>query len=164
MCGVVFLFSSRYLQPTGVTGAKAAAAVVARNLIDLTTGCSLGDLASLEALLCALMQADKIPSAAIAVLWDVFAERVPGATPAQSLGALVVIGLLARGRPQLVCDHVGELVAFGLRQEQQSATTTAALDFLRVRYTCLALLHLPASVAATGAGSSKTMCGRLFKV
>ncbi len=61
-----------------------------------------------------MMAVDAIPLSVTKLLWDVFCQRVPGTTDAQSRGALVVLGMAARVQPDVVRENVSVLVATGL--------------------------------------------------
>ena len=61
-----------------------------------------------------MMAVDAIPLSVTKLLWDVFCQRVPGTTDAQSRGALVVLGMAAHVQPDVVRENVSVLVATGL--------------------------------------------------
>ena len=47
------------------------------------------------------------------LLWDIFAQRVSGTTEEQSRGALHILGMAARSRPEIVKENTATLVSVG---------------------------------------------------
>ncbi|XP_004345622.1 condensin XCAP-D2 chain [Capsaspora owczarzaki ATCC 30864] len=134
----------------------AAAASAAKNLIELTQGATLGDLTSLEEMVLLLVQSGAISSLTMRVLWDVFANRVPSTTPAQSRGALIILGMAGRADPAMIRANLSLIVTIGLGERGRA-------DLLLARDACVALQTLAlishadlanASSKATGANKA----------
>ncbi|CAI5463261.1 unnamed protein product [Closterium sp. Yama58-4] len=68
----------------------------------------------------------------VAILWDIFTFNLPGATSAESTGALILLSMAAKTRPEILNHHLSALLAIGLGRRAQS-------DPLLALYTCIAL-------------------------
>lgn len=67
--------------------------VVASSLVQLTVGCNLGELTSLEELVCVMMSKDYITPGIIKALWAMFVMK-GNATAEQSVRAVIVLGMV----------------------------------------------------------------------
>ena len=105
--------------------------IVAKNLVQLTEGCNLGELTSLEELINELKKTNAISNSVIKTLWSMFAMK-GNATREQSVRALIILGMVARADPSIVKSHSGQLIGIGLGERGQ-------VDMELVRHTCKAL-------------------------
>lgn len=143
----------RLLAPGGVDGLdeKEAAMAVAKGLTALGIGSTTGELACLEALITALCSgkndARVITPAVIAVLWDLLAGRVPGASDEQRRTACMFIAMIAKDRPESLLQRVDILESTGLVEPSLT------------RWSCVALCNLPPGSDADG-----RLCNRLTEL
>lgn len=114
------------------------AAFIAKNLIHLTVGASLADLASLEQLL-GMMYKDKlIEENVINVLWAIYnsASKEEGVTEhfdkQQVHGSVIVLGMLAVANHEITLRGLDSLLNVGLGKPGDE-------DLILCRYSCLAL-------------------------
>ena len=112
-----------------------AATFIARNLISLTYGSSLAELTSLEQLLCNMMKEGNVSSAVVAKLWQVYGFQKKEISKTQRRGAIIIIGMLALGDPDIVAREVDTLLRIGLGPYGK-------MDLELARYTCIALQRL----------------------
>ncbi|KAI5960913.1 cnd1 [Candida theae] len=118
--------------PTGTIAEKAA--YVAGNLIELTVGASLADLASLEKLLCMMYEAKYINSDVVKVLWHVYNADVEDVQRVKEKrrGAIKILGMLALEDPKIAKQGFNSILEIGLGEKGHS-------DLVLCRYTCIAL-------------------------
>lgn len=135
---------------------KARHAIIARNLIDLTAGASLGDLSSMEEMVCAMMKADAIPSAVVKLLVDIASQKVPGTSDMHSRGALIVLGMAAAVTPDIVRENLTILVTIGFGPR-------AKADMLFMRDACVALQKLSPNTKSTDASARLPTNHTLFE-
>ena len=107
---------------------------VANSLVQLTQGCNLGELTSLEEMVCILMRTDRLPVAAIKALWAMFSLK-GSVTPEQSIRALIVLGQAAQADPSIITRNAGLLVSIGFGPRAHDSMSL-------VQYTCVALQKL----------------------
>lgn len=128
----------RLLAPGGLETIddKEAAMGVATGLAALGIGATTGELACMEALIGAFFRTPEtskvISSSVIAVLWDIFAGRVPGASEEQRRAGCILVGMVAADRPESLQQRVHILESVGLA------------DPSFARWSCVALCKLPA--------------------
>ncbi|CAB4020158.1 condensin complex subunit 1-like isoform X1 [Paramuricea clavata] len=82
-----------------------------------------------------LMKTSLIPKNVIHLLWEKFAMKDPQTTQEQSKSALKLLGMLARGKHEIVKSNIEVLVSIGLGERAKD-------DALLVRDTCTILLTL----------------------
>ncbi|CAI5530206.1 unnamed protein product, partial [Closterium sp. Naga37s-1] len=111
----------------------------ARSLVALTHGASSGDLAALEVLVGTFVHNGDVTMQMVTILWDIFTFNLPGATSAESTGALILLSMAAKTRPEILNHHLSALLAIGLGRRAQS-------DPLLALYTCIALQRVSAEV------------------
>ncbi|KAL2456135.1 hypothetical protein Adt_46932 [Abeliophyllum distichum] len=85
----------------------------AKNLLDLSINSNIGDLASLEFILGALVSKGDITASMLSALWDLFCFNVSGTTAEQSRGALSVLCMLAKSSPSVLSSHLQDIVDIG---------------------------------------------------
>lgn len=114
---------------------------IANSLVQLTHGCNLGELTSLEEMVCILMRTDRLPGAAIKALWAMFSMK-GSVTAEQSIRALIVLGQAAQADPSIIKRNAGLLVSIGFGPRAHDSMSL-------VEYSCVALQKL-APVAKKG--------------
>lgn len=118
---------------------KQKATHIANNLIQLTKGASLADLASLEQLLGLMYKEKLIDENVIVILWAIYntvlkedessTESIPRC---EIHGAIIVIGMLALTNHEVAMKGFDSLLNIGLGQ-------IGTEDLILCKYTCLAL-------------------------
>ncbi|PXF41618.1 Condensin complex subunit 1 [Gracilariopsis chorda] len=96
---------------------KDAALAIAKSLVALGIGATTGELACIESLISALFREGEgniISAAVIAVLWDLFEGRIPGANVAQRRTACILVGMIAAERPQTLQQKIHVLESVGI--------------------------------------------------
>ncbi|CDF39464.1 unnamed protein product [Chondrus crispus] len=127
----------RLLAPDGfeTIDDKESAMGVAGGLAALGIGATTGELACMEALMTAFFASpdtSKLMSpSVIAVLWDIFAGKVPGASLEQRRSACILVGMVAADLPDSLQNRVQILQSIGLT------------DPSFARWSCVALCKLP---------------------
>ncbi|CCG25948.1 Ycs4 condensin complex subunit [Candida orthopsilosis Co 90-125] len=118
--------------PTGSNAEKAA--YISGNLIELTVGASLADLASLEKLLCMMYEAKYINSDVIKVLWHVYNADVEEGQVVKEKrrGAIKILGMLALEDNKIAQQGFNSILNIGLGEKGHA-------DLVLCRYTCIAL-------------------------
>ncbi|GAA5867223.1 hypothetical protein JCM8547_003124 [Rhodosporidiobolus lusitaniae] len=131
-------YSQLYFEPPADMGEKDQIAFVARNVIELTRDATLAELTSLEALLAVMMARDVVEDDVINKLWQVYSttKDIPRF---QRRGAIIVLGMFAQTKPEVVADHVETLLKTGLGPLGRS-------DLVLAKYTCIALGRVGGSV------------------
>lgn len=127
---------TRLLAPGGIETVhdKDPAMAVANGLIALGVGATTGEVACLEALISAMCRSDTanvLSPAVVAVIWDLFAGRVPGASMEQRRAACMLIGMVASEKPD------------SLEQRLQTMETVGIQNPAFARWACVALCKLP---------------------
>jgi condensin complex subunit 1 len=130
---------------------KDGALLVANGLIALILGATTGEVACIETLVVELMtkEASIISPAVIAIMWDMFAGKIPGALKEKRVAACIYLGMFAATRPDTLQSRVHILEQVGLNEQ----------DMSYLQWTCVALGRLPA--ASDGDGR---MCQQLVKL
>eukprot|EP00899_Mesostigma_viride_P025352 jgi/Mesvir1/6000/Mv00748-RA.2 len=145
---------------------KGHAADTAWRLIDLSLGATLGELTSMEAVLCEMVKSSHLKSATVRVLWDIFAGRVAsptaGATSAQAQAhrraALLVLSMAAGADASIITQQLPTLLEHGFGP-------SASTDVLMARTACAALQRVavppPSSISdnPSAAANRKSLGG-----
>ncbi|KAL3693566.1 hypothetical protein R1sor_007217 [Riccia sorocarpa] len=108
---------------------------MAASLIQLTLEASLGDLASIEALVEKSIARGDISSPTLSALWNVFVFNAQGVTFDQCRGALTVLCMAAKSDPKILRSHLQNIFDIGFGR-------WASEDVLLARYACIALQRL----------------------
>ncbi|CDZ96307.1 mitotic chromosome condensation-related protein [Phaffia rhodozyma] len=125
--------------------AKQQISRIAKNMIQLTYGATLAEITSLEELMRNLMLEDAIHPDVIAKLWQVYNADQDIPRP-QRRGAIIILGMLAIAKKEIIVDRVDVLLRIGLGPLGKADLTLA-------RYTCVALQRI--------SGSAKKIKGSL---
>ncbi|GAA5942619.1 hypothetical protein JCM3775_003658 [Rhodotorula graminis] len=131
-------YSQLYFEPPENLSDKDQVAFVARNVIELTRDATLAELTSLEQLLAVMMAKSVVDDEVITKLWQVYStsKDIP---KFQRRGAIIVLGMFAQTKPEVVADHVETLLRIGLGPLGRK-------DLVLARYTCIALGRVGGSV------------------
>ncbi|BGP32073.1 condensin complex non-SMC subunit Cnd1 [Rhodotorula toruloides] len=135
---LVECYSQLYFEPPQDVSEKDQVAFVARNVIELTRDATLAELTSLEQLLAVMMAKGVVDDQVITKLWQVYST--PKDIPKfQRRGAIIVLGMFAQTKPEVVADHVDTLLKIGLGPHGKQ-------DLVLAKYTCVALGRVGGSV------------------
>ncbi|ANB13119.1 Ycs4p [Sugiyamaella lignohabitans] len=107
--------------------------LVARNLMSLTYGATLAELASLEKLLMLAMEKDQLISpGVIRTLWKVYSFQQREISKSQRRGAIIIIGMIAKADHSVATAGMEMLLKIGLGEQGRA-------DLGLAKYTCVAL-------------------------
>ncbi|XP_047949782.1 condensin-1 complex subunit CAP-D2 [Salvia hispanica] len=107
----------------------------AKNLLHLAIDSNIGDLASLEFILGALVSKGDITASMLSALWDFFCFNIDGTTARQCRGALSVLCMAAKASPSILSSHLQDIVDIGFGR-------WAKVEPLLARTACSALQRL----------------------
>ncbi|TIB99587.1 hypothetical protein E3Q18_01468 [Wallemia mellicola] len=137
---VIDTYKSLYLDPISDPNMTPQQQVsrICKNLIQLTFNATLAELTSLEALISTVMSTDGIHTDVINKLWQVYSVQkdIP---KAQRRGAIIIIGMMAVAKSDIVHDGIDTLIKIGLGPLGKA-------DLALARYTCIALQRISGSV------------------
>ncbi|KAJ2958011.1 hypothetical protein NQZ79_g6363 [Umbelopsis isabellina] len=128
-------YKTLYLEMDANLTEKENINTIARNLVQLTFNASLAELTSLEQLLCTLMSQNHIPEQVIDKLWAVYSYSKREIPKPQRQGAILVLGMLAKAKTEIVSEKIDVLLKIGLGALGRADLTLA-------KYTCVALQRL----------------------
>ncbi|QQP31484.1 Uncharacterized protein FKW44_025096 [Caligus rogercresseyi] len=105
---------------------------VVKNLIVLVRGATLGECASLEALVGLLVDSRDIQKDCYTILWQIFTHVMPDTSEESACDALLLIGMIALKEPSVVSSNIPILVehAFGPRGHKSFRLVTEACKAL----------------------------------
>ncbi|KAK0114638.1 Condensin complex subunit [Cadophora gregata] len=115
--------------------ANDAANYIARNMISLTFGATPAELTSLEQLLSTMMKANHISELVVQKLWQVYGVQKREISKSQRRGAIIVLGMLATAKPEIVVGEMETMLRIGLGGLGRS-------DLQLAKYTCIALRRI----------------------
>ncbi|KAH9858536.1 non-SMC mitotic condensation complex subunit 1-domain-containing protein [Lenzites betulinus] len=139
-------YRTMYFEPIQNLDPKQQTNRIAKNMIEMTYNATLAELTSLEEMMRQLMEENHINEDVVAKLWQVYSSSRP-LPRAQRRGAVIILGMLALAKRNVVADRVETLVKVGLGDLGKADLTLA-------RYTCVALQRLN--------GSAKKVKGSLL--
>ncbi|KAG8907136.1 Condensin complex subunit [Tulasnella sp. 403] len=139
------VYRSLYFDPVADLEPKQQVNRIAKNMIERTYGATLAELTSLEEVMRTMMIDDQIHGDVINKLWHVYSvdREIPRC---QRRGAIIVLGMVAVARPEVVSERLEVLLRVGLGRFGKA-------DLVLARYTCVALQRL--------GGSTKKVKGSL---
>lgn len=127
-----------YFDARSDLSARDNVARIAKNMIERTEGATLAELTSLESLFSTMMSEDLVHPDVISKLWAVYS--VNRAIPrSQRRGAIIVLGMLAVSKRDIVSDRLDLLLSIGLGP-------IGSKDIVLMKYTCVALSRVSGSV------------------
>ena len=115
--------------------ANDAANYIARNMISLTFGATPAELTSLEQLLSTMIKSNHITDLVVSKLWQVYGVQKREISKSQRRGAIIVLGMLATAKPEIVVGEMEAMLRIGLGGLGRS-------DLQLAKYTCLALRRI----------------------
>ncbi|TYJ51842.1 hypothetical protein B9479_007560 [Cryptococcus floricola] len=123
---------------------------IAKNMIERTYNATLAELTSLEELMRTMMNEGGVHSDVINKLWQVYSTDQEIPKP-QRQGAIIILGMLALAKREVVTERVESLLKIGLG-------SLGMHDLVLARYSCIALQRLGGSVKKVkGSLTDKTM-------
>ncbi|GAC94074.1 condensin complex subunit [Pseudozyma hubeiensis SY62] len=135
---LIEVYRALYFDARADLNAKDNIARIAKNMIERTFGATLAELTSLEEMLKTMQIENLVHPEVVNKLWAVYsAPRAISA--AQRRGAIIVLGMLATARREIISEHVDTLLRVGLGP-------LGARDVVLAKYTCVALQRLGGSV------------------
>ncbi|OAE32488.1 hypothetical protein AXG93_3242s1100 [Marchantia polymorpha subsp. ruderalis] len=114
---------------------KGAPSEIATSLVQLTLEASLGDLASIEALVGKSMMRGDITPGTLSALWNIFTFNAPTVTPDQCRGALAVLCMAAKSNAKILRSNIQNILDIGFGRWAKD-------DVMLARYACIALQRL----------------------
>ncbi|CAO2606618.1 Condensin complex subunit 1 [Lemmus lemmus] len=112
---VLNAYRQLYLSPKG-DSARATAQALIQNLSLLLVDASVGTIQCLEEILCEFVQKDEIKPAVTQLLWERATEKVP-CSPLERCSSVMLLGMMARGKPEIVGSNLDTLVRVGLEEK-----------------------------------------------
>lgn len=112
---VLNAYRQLYLNPKG-DSARAKAQALIQNLSLLLVDASVGTIQCLEEILCEFVQKDELKPAVTQVLWERAIEKVP-CSPLERCSSVMLLGMMARGKPEIVGSNLDTLVSIGLDEK-----------------------------------------------
>ncbi|PRT52713.1 Condensin complex subunit 1 [Wickerhamiella sorbophila] len=132
---LVWLYTELYFTPPQALALHEAALYVAGNLIELAIGSDLNGLSSLEKLFSLAEESGSITPPVVALLWRIYGSDQPSITPERRRGAAIILGMLAKDKPENARMGSHVLVEIGLGD-------LAKIDIELARYTAIILSRL----------------------
>lgn len=130
---VLNAYRQLYLSPKG-DSARATAQALIQNLSLLLVDASVGTIQCLEEILCEFVQKDEIKPAVIQLLWERATEKVP-CSPLERCSSVMLLGMMARGKPEIVGSNLDTLVKIGLDEKFPQ-------DYRLAQQVCLAIANI----------------------
>jgi len=131
---VVSAYKRLYINPNQ-NNARASAATIARNLMALVQGATLGDLTSMERLVSELVASKDIGKDVFKVLWEFFIGVLPDVRNSDPKAAISLLAMAAISEPGIIRSNIEVIVNHGLGAKAET-------DFLLARESCVAILKL----------------------
>ncbi|XP_042529439.1 condensin complex subunit 1 [Dipodomys spectabilis] len=109
---VLNAYRQLYLSPKG-DSARAKAQALIQSLSLLLVDASVGTIQCLEEILCEFVRKEEVKPAVTQLLWERVTEKAP-CSPAERCAAVMLLGMMARGKPEIVGSNLDVLVGAGL--------------------------------------------------
>ncbi|KAH0543293.1 hypothetical protein FGG08_002356 [Glutinoglossum americanum] len=122
---------------------------IARNMISLTFGATPAELTSLEQLLSNMMSAGHISDMVVSKLWQVYGVQRKEISKSQRRGAIIVLGMLALAKPDIVVKEMENMLRIGLGP-------LGRVDLVLAKYTCIALQRINPTARKTKESTPNT--------
>ncbi|XP_040450627.1 condensin complex subunit 1 [Falco naumanni] len=104
-----------YLSPSGKSE-RARAQSLVHSLSLIMVDASLGTIQCLEEIISEFVQKDEIKPAVIQLLWERFTEKSQ-CSPLEQRAAVILLGMMARGKPEIIGSNLDVLVTVGLSEK-----------------------------------------------
>ncbi|NXE81666.1 CND1 protein, partial [Cochlearius cochlearius] len=104
-----------YLNPSG-DSERARAQSLVNSLSLIMVDASLGTIQCLEEIISEFVQKDEIKPAVIQLLWERFTEKSQ-CSPLERRAAVMLLGIMARGKPEIIGSNLDVLVTVGLSEK-----------------------------------------------
>ncbi|KAM0787854.1 hypothetical protein ACM66B_003907 [Microbotryomycetes sp. NB124-2] len=130
-------YTQLYFEPVPHLSDKEQVNRVTQNVIEFTRDATLAELTSLEALLGVMAAKGVVDDQVISRLWQVYGTSKP-IPKFQRRGAIIVLGMFAVPKPEVVSEHVESLLKIGLGAHGKA-------DLVLAKYTCIALSRIVGS-------------------
>ncbi|KAB1254635.1 Condensin complex subunit 1 [Camelus dromedarius] len=130
---VLNAYRQLYLKPKG-DSARAKAQALIQNLSLLLVDASVGTIQCLEEILCEFVQKDELKPAVTQLLWERATEKVP-CSPLERCSSVMLLGMMARGKPEIVGSNLDTLVSIGLDEKSPQ-------DYRLARQVCHAIANI----------------------
>ncbi|XP_065598233.1 condensin complex subunit 1 [Cyrtonyx montezumae] len=112
---VLNAYRQLYLSPSG-DSERARAQNLVCSLSLIMVDASLGTIQCLEEIISEFVQKDEIKPAVIQLLWERFAEKSQ-CSPLERRAAVMLLGMMARGKPEIIGSNLEVLVRVGLTEK-----------------------------------------------
>ncbi|KAG8732139.1 Condensin complex subunit, partial [Ceratobasidium sp. 414] len=130
-------YRSLYFDPVAGLDAHSQINRIAKNMIELTYNTTVGELTSLEELMRTMTDDNQVHPDVANKLWQVYAAD-KDILKAQRRGAIVILGMIAVARREVVTERIDTLLNIGLGPFGKA-------DLVLARYTCVALQRVSGS-------------------
>ncbi|XP_016018320.2 condensin complex subunit 1 [Rousettus aegyptiacus] len=112
---VLNAYRQLYLNPKG-DSARAKAQALIQNLSLLLVDASIGTIQCLEEILCEFVQKNELKPAVTQLLWERATKKV-SCSPLERCSSVMLLGMMARGKPEIVGSNLDTLVNIGLDEK-----------------------------------------------
>ncbi|XP_045151938.1 condensin complex subunit 1 [Echinops telfairi] len=112
---VLNAYRQLYLHPKG-DSARASARVFIQSVSLLLVDASIGTVQCLEEIVCEFVQKDELKPSVTQLLWERAAEKTP-CSPLERCCSVTLLGMMARGNPDIVKSNLDTLVSIGLEEK-----------------------------------------------
>lgn len=112
---VLNAYRQLYLSPKG-DSARAKAHALIQNLSLLLVDASVGTTQCLQEILCEFVQKDELKPTVTQLLWERATEKVP-CSPLERCSSVMLLGMMAGGKPEIVGSNLDTLVSIGLDEK-----------------------------------------------
>ncbi|XP_019404499.1 PREDICTED: condensin complex subunit 1 isoform X2 [Crocodylus porosus] len=112
---VLSAYRRLYLSPSG-DSERVRAQNQVQSLSLLMVDASLGTIQCLEEIICEFVQKDEIKPSVIQLLWEQFTQKLE-CSSLERQAAIMLLGMMARGKPEIVGSNLDVLVTVGLDEK-----------------------------------------------
>ncbi|TRZ15379.1 hypothetical protein HGM15179_011761 [Zosterops borbonicus] len=112
---VLNAYRQLYLSPSE-DSERAKAQALVHSLSLIMVDASLGTIQCLEEIISEFVQKDEIKPAVTQLLWERFTEKSP-CSPLERRAAVMLLGMMARGKPEIIGSNLDILVTMGLSEK-----------------------------------------------
>ncbi|XP_040217115.1 condensin complex subunit 1 isoform X1 [Rana temporaria] len=133
---VVGAYRQLYLSSSGSESERVRAQNLIRNLSLLMVDSSAGVIQSLEEIVLEFVQKGEINPAVPQLLWEKFTLKSP-CSDLERRAAVMMLGMMSRGQPEIVLSNIETLVNVGLAQEGEK-------DYRLAQHVCNCILKISA--------------------